>query len=286
MATYDNNPPFQFGTGAFGQVPGATGMPPNTYQQLQGAYAPFMQQLGSAGQNITSELAGNVDMPSISRNAAAFGIGSGMPGSGFQAARGLNMTIQAQQAMKRQGLQDYMGLSGMLGSMQTPQNTAIGLSESNANLGAAPNPQAVYQKMMDDYMRQRNQNPAGGTGTYAPPPIISGATGGSRASAPIDNGGNTGGSGPVRYGGANVGTEILSGTYYDPATDTSNNSYGMPQWNTGGSGGSGGTDLTQWLSNQGLDQWGDPMPDNSGSGGSPALGDMGFGNWYDSGGNY
>ena len=306
---YNVNPSPTQGTGAFGLVPGATEMPDNIYQQLQGAYSPFMAQLGSAGQNITDELAGNVDMPSIARKAAAFGIGSGMPGSGFQAATGLNMTIQAQQAMKRQGLQDYMGLSGMLGGMQTPQSTAIGLSENNANLGAAPNPQAVYQKMLDDYMKFRNQNPAGGTGTYNPPPIVSGAAGGSRTGGTSPSGGtgtgSTGtGSSDGRWfygtgtGGAN-GTGLFpdNGSIYP--TSTVETIYGDPNgatyydlfdpwagfnpsgWGTGGVDTSGGNtgDPFDWL-----DEGASPI--DSGSGGSPALGDMGFGDWYDSGGGY
>lgn len=165
---YVINPPPQSGTGAFGLVPGPVGIPPNIYQQLQGAYAPFMAQLGTAGQNISDELAGNVDMPSIARMAAAYGIGSGMPGSGYAGTMGLNLTQNAIQQMKRQGLQDYMGLSGMLGSMQTPQSLAYTIADRNATMGAAPNPQDAYNRMLNDYLRMRNQQPSGGTGKYDP----------------------------------------------------------------------------------------------------------------------
>ena len=160
---FNLNPTPQPGTGAFGSVPGPIGMPPNTWQQLQGLYPNISGQLGQAAGNIGSELAGEVDMPSIARETAAYGIGSGMPGSGFSGTRGTNMTINQQQAMKRQGLQDYMGLMGSLGGMQTNQNTAIGVADRNSVYGAAPNPGEAYQKMLSDYLSMRN-NPAGGTG--------------------------------------------------------------------------------------------------------------------------
>lgn len=158
---FNLNPQPQAGQGAFGAVPGAIGMPQNPYMQLQGAYQPFMQQMGVAGANISNELAGNVDLDSLARQAAAHGIGSGMPGSGFQAATGLNMTQQATQAMQRQGLQDYMGLSGMLGSMMTPQSLAYQIAERNATMGAAPTPQAAYQRQLNDYLAMRNNAPGG-----------------------------------------------------------------------------------------------------------------------------
>ena len=131
-------------------------MPPNPYQQVLGLYPSLFNDINQGAK-------GNIDLESLARTAAAKGIGSGMPGSGFQAATGLSLTYDAEQKQRQQNFQNQMSMAGMLGQMQTPQNTAIGLDEYNKQLAAAADPEKAYRQQLADYMMMRN-NPAGGSG--------------------------------------------------------------------------------------------------------------------------
>jgi len=144
------------GNGAFPKVPAPTTMPPNPYQQVLGLYPSLFNDINQGAK-------GNIDLESLARTAASKGIGSGMPGSGFQAATGLSLTYDAEQKQRQQNFQNQMSMAGMLGQMQTPQNTAIGLDEYNKQLAAAADPEKAYRQQLADYMMMRN-NPAGGSG--------------------------------------------------------------------------------------------------------------------------
>lgn len=89
-------------------------------------------------------------------------------------------TLQVQ----RQGLQDYLSALQGIGGTQTPQGLAAEIAAHNAQMKAAPDPQAAAQQQLANYWAALNAlrgpgagtgqgvGPQGGTGDYAPHPAI------------------------------------------------------------------------------------------------------------------
>jgi hypothetical protein len=144
LASYNVNPsPLTVGQGAYGAVPGPIGLPPSTYSQV-GDVLPSLDQLTSqAGNVVGSQLAGQVPSGTIGQiqdAAAAFGVGSGMPGSGLSANLGAETLGLDAMKLQQQGLQNYQSLIPSIGSTMLSPNLVSGIAQQNALLGAAPDP--------------------------------------------------------------------------------------------------------------------------------------------------
>lgn len=172
---YNLSPAPSLGRGAYGLVPGQIGVPPNRYEGIQSIYPNLSRLTGGAGDVIQHEIAGELSpetVNSIQDEAARFGIKSGMPLSGFAGNRGLrNLGLNVGQT-QRQGVQDYNSMLSSLAPLTTDPTLAAQIAASNAQLGAAPNPEANARAQLDAWMRAANmaaqagRGPGGGTGGY------------------------------------------------------------------------------------------------------------------------
>jgi hypothetical protein len=170
---YNYTPQPTTGSGAFGSVPGTTAMPPSVWEQLNQNIPNYSAMTNSATGNISDMLAGKIS-PATSQNiwnsAAARGVSLGQPNSQIGNMIGLNLTGQTTEGLQQQGLQDYNTFTGTAGSLQQNPSLMAEISQSNANLAAAPSPEAAanYAKSLyDQYMK--SVNPATGTSlTFTP----------------------------------------------------------------------------------------------------------------------
>lgn len=182
---YGVNPQPTTGQGPYGLVPGPTAVPPSTYQQAITAI-PGLSGAGSKVSDlIMQELQGEIS-PEALRNmqdeAARFGITSGMPGSNaipgtLANNRNLLSNILTTRDIQAQGQRDYTNLLGAIGQQQTPQSLAAGLSQSNAQLRAAPDPTLAAQQQLANYYAALNIARGPGGGTFRNPVTPSGGTG-------------------------------------------------------------------------------------------------------------
>lgn len=187
LPNYNVNPPPTGGNGPYGLVPGAIPIPPSTWQQTIGA-VPALGNTTQLTNNIMSELQGDIN-PQALKNmqdaAASYGVSSGMPGSNAipgtlafnKNLRNIGLdTLQVQS----QGLKDYLSTLAGIGGQQTPQGLAAEIAAHNAQLRAAPDPQAAAERQLANYWNALNAlrgpgggtgqgpGPQGGTGTLAP----------------------------------------------------------------------------------------------------------------------
>ena len=168
-----------------------------------------------------------------------------MPGSQFSGNQGLAQLGLNVEATQRQGGQDLLAAEKGIGSMQTPQDLAASIASANANLGAAPDPQKAAEAQMAQWMSKFNAS-AGGGGyrlNGAAPGRSSGPSGGTGAYDPLNTqaGGAGGYTGFLGAPSNPMAGDIsdpnsvwwdqspATGTFYNPATDTSNYDYGTPQ---------------------------------------------------------
>lgn len=165
LANYSVNPTTGTGSGAYGAVPGATATPPSGYEQISGVVPQLPTLTGTSANVIGSQLKGTVPtdvIKQIQDQAASWGVASGMPGSGLSqnlSLRNLGLnSMQQQQA----GQTNYLNLLSGLGSQMLSPALLTDLSQTNAMLGAAPNPEEATNQMMQDYLSYLN--PASGTG--------------------------------------------------------------------------------------------------------------------------
>ncbi len=192
LPSYSVNPAPQQGNGAYGLVPGPTGVPPSLYQQSTTA----LPGLATAGTNATnavlSQLQGDIS-PQAQKNMqdlyARFAVGSGMPGTNAIPGTLANNAAllgnyRTTEQLQQQGLQNYANVLGAVGQQQIHPETLAEIAAHNATLGAAPNPQAAAEQQLANYFASLNAarsmglrgqggggggyNPAGGTGVYAP----------------------------------------------------------------------------------------------------------------------
>jgi hypothetical protein len=167
LANYNTTPATQAGVGAYGTVPGATATPPSTYEQISGI-TPQLSSLTNQNANLIGQQMKGV-LPTdvikkIQDMAASWGVSSGMPGSGLSqnlSLRDLGLTsLQEQQT----GQTNYLNTLSGLGQQQLDPGLLTSLSQSNATLAAAPNPQAAADQQMMDYLMFLNAaQPSQGT---------------------------------------------------------------------------------------------------------------------------
>lgn len=164
--------PYSFSGGIYGTQPGQVSLPSNIYQQIQ-AQAPGVTGLTTkAVSNIGGEMAGQLPSDvaqNIQDYGAAWGISSGMPGSG--AAHNLTLrdlglnSLQEQQ----QGFGNYLNFLSGFGATQTPQQLGYEANLQNVMNQAAPNPTAVAEAELAAQKAAENPsfNPYSlGPGTY------------------------------------------------------------------------------------------------------------------------
>ncbi len=207
LANYNIAPQPQMGSGsAYGAVPGPVGLPPSTYSQISDVMPGLNQLTGQAGQVVGSELAGQLPsgtIGSIQDAAAAFGVTSGMPGSGLQRNMGLESLGLSALQMQQQGLQNYQSLIPTIGSTMLSPDLISNIASQNALYAAAPDPTMAASTLT---------KLAGGGG------------------------------GGITIGGGG-GTKTVPGTTWSPANPNAPNPYGttMPITPTGGTGTQSGT---------------------------------------------
>lgn len=147
---------------------------PNPFNDLASLYPNLSGTNTQASQNIMSELKGELSpevVNSIRDNAASFGVSSGMPGSGLSKNFGLrNLGLEVNR-LQGQGLQDYLStITGIKNTQTVSPETQIGLSQSNAQLAAAPDPTLAakeQERLFNEYLNKVNaqqQAAAGGAG--------------------------------------------------------------------------------------------------------------------------
>lgn len=169
-AGFNINPSPQGGRGAYGSVPGAVGMPASRYSQVRNIVGgPRAESLIS--ENLLRDLGGDIDLDTLQNDAARFGVATGMPmvgggtGPSFTGVRGLNRTEQERRAIRRQGLQDYLGAAQGIGALSDDPNLAANLATQNAIWASAPNPELAAQEQMRIWEQQFRRLSLGGGGS-------------------------------------------------------------------------------------------------------------------------
>lgn len=181
---YNFNPTPTQGNGAFGLVPGQVAAP-QPAQDLAGQVGnlPYLNQ--SAGNDILAGLNGQLSPGTrklIQDQSAAYGVASGMPGSGLaqnRTLRDLGLTSEQVQNQALGQLNAYLGQTSQTQTVNPALQAEI--ASSNANLAAAPNPgeaQGYAQSLLSKYLKSIGGSGGGSTGR---------PTGGS-AFAPVQTG--------------------------------------------------------------------------------------------------
>jgi hypothetical protein len=166
-STYNVSPTPTAGTNAFGLVPGQTALPPSIWDELNQNVPNYGALTSSATGDISSMLGGQISpttQSNIWNSAAARGVSLGQPDSPISDEIGLGLTGQTSEGLQQQGVGDYNTLTGTLGSEQQNPALMADISQSNANLAAAPSPEAAAnyaQSLYQQYMQM--MNPAGGS---------------------------------------------------------------------------------------------------------------------------
>jgi hypothetical protein len=183
MATstpYNFNPAPQGGSGAYGSVPGAIGVPPSEYDQINGLIPNLPGLTGAASGVVGSELGGTLSPGTqnlLQDKAASYGVNSGMPwttpGNTLPFQNLMNSTGMTSEGLSQQGLGSYMNFATGLGSLQDNPNLSFEVASQNALDASAPNPAEAAQVQLSEFeqMMAQMNNPAGGSSAKgnAPP---------------------------------------------------------------------------------------------------------------------
>lgn len=237
--SYSTTPPPRT---AYGQVPGPIGVPPSTFAQLSGALPNFTRNLGTSGNVIGSQLAGDVSpqtLNALKAGAAQFGVASGMPGSGLEQNQLFGNIAGFSEAQQQKGLQNLLAQAGTFAPTMTNPNLAAEIAARNADLAAAPDPKLAAEQSFQDWLRGFQYTRAAATpagpwaagGTLGPSPGV--------VTTHSDWGGFSGitppgaFSTPDAFGYNMPAPEPLAGTYTATATPPEGG-WPVPQpWNAG-----------------------------------------------------
>lgn len=175
--------PFPTGNVNYGSQPGFVNLPANIYQQIQhqapGATALTDKSVSNIGEQLAGTLPSDV-ATNIQDYGAAWGISSGMPGSGMAhnlTLKDLGLTSLNEQ---QQGFGNYMNFLGSFGQTLTPPQLGYEANLQNIMNAAAPDPTSVAQgelQTQNDAQYPNFSNPYGlgpgttqtGPGTYFTP---------------------------------------------------------------------------------------------------------------------
>ena len=173
------------GQGAFGKVPGPINLPPSLYAQANTALPGLAGNAATASSDVQSLLQGQVspDTADYIRNlTAAKGVSSGVAGTPFNTADLVKSLGLTSEQLVTSGLGAYNQLLQTVGGLQENPSLMADIGQSNAALGAAPDPSAVHAQMLRDLENEFNmgnfyRNPAGGTHILGPAPTFGGGPG-------------------------------------------------------------------------------------------------------------
>lgn len=177
--SYNINPTPQAGYGASGGVPGAIGLP-NPYQDLQRHLTNLGPLNNQAGADILGNLNGQLSPETMARiqdASAAFGISSGMPGSGLARSRTARDLGLATQDLQARGVQQYnQTIPTISGTQTVSPGLQSEIASRNATFAAAPNPAAatshaesLFQQYLDSMGRGNGGRGGGGVGAPGAP---------------------------------------------------------------------------------------------------------------------
>lgn len=227
--SYNVNPAPRQGSGIYGRVPGSISLP-SPSSDLSARYPNLGRTNAALSSDIYSGLQGQLS-PGTLRDLqdfdAAWGIGSGMPGSGLAINRlGRNIGLTAEQ-LKNTAIGQYNATLPTISRTQTvTPETQIGLAETNAINASAPDPTAAGSHAEQLYQRYLQGlsgggrvagGPGGGTRqTYdqeAGPEVVGASTGtGTSYGGQMYYGNN-------RPGGGTGNQSAQPGGFYDQELD-------------------------------------------------------------------
>jgi hypothetical protein len=170
MPAFNYNPMPQYGSGAFGSVPGPL-TPPNPASNLSGVIPKLGAINSAASGDILSSLQGTLSPGTehaLQNASAEYGVSSGMPGSGLDWNSLYGNIAEASEAQQQKGLQDYSSFIPTVNSTQTlDPGLQTNIEATNASNAAAPNPgaSASYASQLFNQYLNQFKNPAGG-GTF------------------------------------------------------------------------------------------------------------------------
>lgn len=174
---YNANPAPSNYSSTFGGIPGPIGIP-NPAQDL-GFQLPGLPQLNQAASgDVLNELQGNLSPGTqklLQDQAAQFGVGSGMPGSGLATNRYLRDLGLTSENLINQGIGNYSKLIPTVSGTQTVNpNLQSQIASRNALVNAAPVPgqsQNFAQSLFDKYLQMMRGPAASTTGTGSSSPV-------------------------------------------------------------------------------------------------------------------
>lgn len=170
--SYTNTPAPQTGTGAFGLVPGAIGVP-EPYNDLSRAYPQLGATNAAASTALLSQLRGELSpsaVAAIDDASARYGVESGMPGGQLSRHRTVRDIGATSEQLQQQGLQNYSPFISTVSNTQTvrPELQAE-IAGTNATNAAAPNPSSaayysrwLFQRYNDLLKQGQNKSGLGG----------------------------------------------------------------------------------------------------------------------------
>lgn len=160
----------------YGAVPGAIGVPPSIFSQVNTAVPGASNLAAGAAGNIASEQAGVLSPGTqnlLTNKAAALGVNQGQPG-GLPGNTISNENLLGQmgltsEQLSSQGDQNYLSFLGGVGNAQLSPNLLTDIASNNATLAAAPNPTAAasqQQQLMQQYFDMLHGSFNYGTGIH------------------------------------------------------------------------------------------------------------------------
>lgn len=173
ISPYNTNIATQGGSGAFGAVPGAIGLPNSQYDQTAGVVKNLPGLTNGSANDIASELGGQLSPGTLNllqNRAAAFGVNSGMPGgvpgNTLSTQNLLDNIGTTSENLASKGVSDYNSFLPTVGSQMLAPSLQADIADRNATLKAAPNPTqaASYAQSLFNQYLQKMGGPAGGTG--------------------------------------------------------------------------------------------------------------------------
>lgn len=192
---FNINPPPQAGQGPYGKVPGPIGYPTTPYAEATKIYPGLEELKGLAGNEIRSQILGEFtpeEENALWDTANRFGVSQGMPGSQLWSNKFLGNRIEEGAKRRQMGVQNYQTLLNELSKMGVDPALAAEIAARNANMAAAPDPEAAANELLRRFAEGLNQLGrvggggggfgGGGGGIWAPPGAVTNPGGGTRAS--------------------------------------------------------------------------------------------------------
>jgi hypothetical protein len=222
------------GQGIYGAVPGQTPFP-QPYEDLSAIYPNLGETNAAMSRNIMAGMAGQLPQDVVNQirdRSAAFGVSSGMPGSGLARNRGARDLGLTSLDMMKWATQAYNQTIPTISNTQTlsPALQAE-INQMNAINSAAPDPTAAGRHAEDLYNRSLSRTSAGGGGGYA------------RVGNPWE-GQMTPSTPSARWSPTDIVGGYIGPDYRGPSYDYMGSS-GTPAWATG-TGGTAGSALDGW----------------------------------------